>query len=74
VEPDRADHLPTGTRVVEHDRPAEPRLPRRLDREIDDPVLEEVLEVVGHLGRDLRADEMLGCAEVAAREGLHERQ
>ena len=65
MEPDRADDPPAGP-VIEHDRPAEPGLHRRVGAQVGDPVLEEVLEVVGHVGRHRGADLGRGCREVAA--------
>ncbi len=74
MEPDRPDDLSTRARVVEHDRPPEPRLPGLIGREIGDPELEKMLEVVGHVGRHLGADQVLCRGQIAPLQGLHERQ
>ena len=51
VEAGRADDAPGPIGPGEDDRPAQPRLGRRVDLEIGDPELEEVVELVGQVRR-----------------------
>jgi len=52
--------------------PAEPRLRLWINGQVRDPELEEVVEGVGHLDRDDRADLGLGGGKIARDQELHE--
>ena len=74
VEADRADEPACAVRLGQDDRPTQPRLCRRIELQVDDPVLQEVVELPGQCVRDADAELLRGTVEVAGEEQDHEAQ